>query len=136
MSQNIIIETSKIKTCGFFYDLCDRCGYDREWTDSLWGDIISDSAMYGEFAYYAANHTFRDAYSICGYSLSDLYVFQMDKYNLIREIGKNPPDCNKERMVLNAFRMMIDMKADPETFVKRIQEGRGEESVKRFLFHF
>lgn len=129
MSGNIIISTSKIKACDFFYELCDYCGYDREWTDALWGDIVTDDAVFSEFAYYAANHTFRDALSICGYSLSDLYVFQMDKYNLIREIGKNPPECNKERMVLNAFRMMIDMKADPETYVKRMQEGRGEDRL-------
>ena len=129
MSGNIIIATSKLKACEYFYNLCDYCGYDREWTDGLWADIIADEGIFAEFSYYMANHTFRDKLCISGYSLSDLYVFQMDKYNLIREIGKNPPECNKERMVLNAFRMMIDMKADPETFVKRIQEGRGEDRL-------
>ncbi len=129
MSGNIIISTTKIKACEFCYSLCDACGYDRDWTDSLWGDIVSDEDMLAEFMYYAQNHTFRDSCTISGYSLSDLYVFQMDKYNLIREIGKNPPECNKERLVLNAFRMMIDMKADPDTFVKRIEEGRGEDRL-------
>ena len=129
MSGNIIIATAKLKVCDFFYDLCDRCGYDRNWTDSLWGGIVTDETVYEEFAYYAANHTFRDMLSVSGYTMSDLYVFQMDKYNLIREIGKNPPECNKERMVLNAFRMMIDMKADPEVYVKRLQEGRGEDRL-------
>ena len=129
MSGNIIIQTSKIKACELFYELCEYCGYDKEWTDALWGDIVTDDAVFDEFAYYATHHTFRDSLCISGYSLSDLYVFQMDKYNLIREIGKNPPECNKERMVLNAFRMMVDMKADPETYVKRIQEGRGEDRL-------
>ena len=129
MNGNIIIATSKIKACEFFYELCDFCGYDRQWTDRLWGDIVTDTNIYDEFSYYAANHTFRDSYNICGYSLSDLYVFQMNKYNLIREIGKNPPECNKERMVINAFRMMVDMRDDPETFVKRIEEGRGEDRL-------
>ncbi len=129
MSGNIIIATAKLKVCDFFYDLCDRCGYDRNWTDSLWGAIVTDETVYEEFAYYAANHTFGDMLSVSGYTMSDLYVFQMDKYNLIREIGKNPPECNKERMVLNAFRMMIDMKADPEVYVKRLQEGRGEDRL-------
>ena len=36
---NIIIETSRIKVCQYLYDLCDYCGYEREWTDSLWQDI-------------------------------------------------------------------------------------------------
>ena len=129
MSANIIIATSKIKACEFFYDLCDKCGYDRQWTDRLWGDMVTDDDIYDEFVYYAENHTLKDSFNVCGYSLTDLYVFQMDKYNLIREIGKNPVECNKERMVLNAFRMMIDMKADPQTYVKRLEEGRGEDRL-------
>lgn len=129
MSANIIIATSKIKTCSQFYELCEYCGYDRDWTDALWGDIIADDAMLSELTYYLSNHTLKDVVSVGGYSLTDLYVFQMDKYNLIREIGKNPPECNKERMVLNAFRMMVDMKADPNTYIKRLEEGRGEDRL-------
>ncbi len=129
MSSNIIIATSKIKTCESFYRLCDDCGYDRDFTDALWGDVITDSEMYGELEYFMAHHTLKDKVSVCGYSLTDLYVFQMDKYNLIREIGKNTAECNKVRMVINAFRMMIDMKADPETYIRRLEEGRGEDKL-------
>jgi len=129
MSSNIIIATSKIKACEFFYELCDFCGYERQWSDDLWADIVTDPDMYKEFEYYAQNHTLKDSFDVCGYSLTDLYVFQMDKYNLIREIGKNTAECNKERMVLNAFRMMIDMKADPDTYVRRLEEGRGEDRL-------
>ena len=129
MSSNIIIATSKIKTCESFYRLCDDCGYDRAFTDSLWGDVITDEEMYGELEYFMVHHTLKDKVKVSGYSLTDLYVFQMDKYNLIREIGKNPTDCNKVRMVINAFRMMIDMKADPETYIRRLEEGRGEDKL-------
>ena len=129
MNSNIIIATSKIKTCERFYELCDYCGYDREWADSLWGDVVTDGDLYGELEYYMACHSIRDSVRISGYSLTDLYVFQMDKYNLIREIGKNPPECNKERMVLNALRMMADMKKDPAEYVKRLEEGRGEDRL-------
>ena len=129
MSGNIIIATSRIKACEMFYELCEYCGYDKTWVDALWGDIIRDDEMFAELAFYLNNHTLRDGISVEGYSLTDLYVFQMDKYNLIREIGKNPPECNKQRMVLNAFRMMVDMKADPETYIKRLEEGRGEDRL-------
>ena len=129
MSGNIIIATSKIKTCESFYRLCESCGYDSGFTDSLWGDIIMDAEIYAELEYFMAKHTLKDAVNVCGYSLTDLYVFQMDKYNLIREIGKNTAECSKERMVINAFRMMIDMKADPETYLRRLEEGRGEDKL-------
>ena len=129
MSGNIIIATSKIKACGLFYDLCRRCGYEDEWTDALWGALVTDEELYDELAYFLSSNTLKDSVQIRGYSLSDLYVFQMNRYNLIREIGKNPVECNKERMVLGAFRMMADMKADPETIVRRIEEGRGEDKL-------
>ena len=126
---SIVISTSAIKTCQYLYDLCEYCGYEKEYTDKLWGDLIGNDALYSELVYYLSNHTFKDDFSIEGYSLSDLYVFQMNKYNLIREIGKNPKECNKERMVINSFRMMLDMQADPETYVKRMLEGRGEDKL-------
>ncbi len=129
MSGNIIIATSKIKAFETFCALCRQNGYEDAWIDALWGDIITDEDMYAELVYFLSNHTLKDSVKIAGYSLSDLYVFQMNKYNLIREIGKNPRECNKERMVLNAFRMMIDMKSDPETYVKRLEEGKGEDRL-------
>ena len=129
MSGNIIIATSKIKAFETFCALCRQNGYEDAWIDALWGDIITDEDMYAELVYFLSNHTLKDSVKIAGYSLSDLYVFQMNKYNLIREIGKNPRECNKERMVLNAFRMMIDRKSDPETYVKRLEEGKGEDRL-------
>jgi len=126
---NIIISTSKIKVCELYYELTDFCGYDRSWSDSLWSQVVINNELYEEFVYYLENHTFKDSLCVCGYSLSDLYVFQMNKYNLIREIGKNPVECNKERMVLNSFEMMCQLINDPDTIVKRIEEGKGEDKL-------
>lgn len=126
---NIVIATSKLKAYRFLYDLCEYCNYDSDFADELWSGIISNDVMYEELVYYFENHTFLDKLKIKGYSLSDLYVFQMSKYNLIREIGKNPVECNKERLVMNSFRMMIDMIKDPETYAGRIEEGKGNDKL-------
>lgn len=126
---SIVIATSKIKACEFLYELCEYCGYEKEWVDALWIEIVENDDLYKELVYYFENHTFLDELKVKGYSLSDLYVFQMSKYNLIREIGKNPVECNKERMVMNSFRMMIDMIKNPETYVQRIEEGKGNDKL-------
>lgn len=126
---NIIIQTSKIKAYERLKELCEYCGYDISWIDSLWADIVMDSEVYDELVFYLENHSIKDALSVEGYGLTDLYVFQMNKYNLIREIGKNPVECNKERMVLNSFRMFLDMKKNPEEYVKRIEEGKGNDRL-------
>lgn len=126
---SIIISTKKIKICEYFYNLTDYCGYDREWADELFGEIMGNVELYKEFVYYLENHTFLDELKVEGYSLSDLYVFSMSKYNLIREIGKNPVECNKERMVMNSFDMMSKMIKDPLTYVARIEEGKGRDRL-------
>ena len=60
-----------------------------------------------------------------GYSLTDLYVWQMNRYNLIRDFGKNTSECNKETMVLRSFRTMVDLMHHPEEYLKRLGESRG-----------
>lgn len=126
---NIIIQTSKIKVCQYLYDLCEFCGYEKSWADNLWEEIILDNRLYEELVYYFENHTLKDQICVEGYSLTDLYFFQMNKYTLLTEIGKNPVECNKERMVLNAFNMMAGMIKDPATYIKRIEEGKGEDRL-------
>lgn len=127
--QGIVYDASKIKVCQGLYDICEYAELDKEWADNLWKDIITCRDIYDEFVYYIEHHTFMDKVKVKGYSLSDIYVWQMDKYNLIREIGKNPRTCNKERMVMRAFRTIIDMQQNPDEYVKRLEEGRGEDKL-------
>ena len=126
---SIVVETTKFKIRGYLGDICEYAGMSEEWTDELWLELLSDEELYNEFIYYLENHTFLDKMKVAGYELSDIYVWQMDKYNLIREIGKNPTTCNKETMVMNAFMCMAQMKRDPDTFIKRIESGRGNDRL-------
>ena len=104
-------------------------GKDEGFAQELWTEFLNDGDLYDEFVYYADNHTFSDEMKISGYSMSDLYVWQMDKYNIVRELGKNPTACNKETLVLNAFREMANMKRDPDEYVKRIESGKGNDRL-------
>lgn len=127
--QGILYDATKIKVCQGMYAICEYAQLDKEWADELWKDIVTCKEIYDEFVYYVEHHTFKDQVKVEGYSLSDLYVWQMDKYNLVSEIGKNPGICNKERMVMKAFRTMIDMMRNPAEFVKRLESGRGEDRL-------
>ncbi len=126
---NIIYDATRVKTCQGLYDICDYAEFEKEWTDKLWKDMVTNREIYEEFVYYIEHHTFMDKVKVKNYSLSDLYVFQMDKYNLVREIGKNPRTCNKERMAMKAFRALLDMQEDPDGYIRRLEEGRGEDRL-------
>lgn len=123
--QGILYDATKVKVCQAFYEICGYAELSREWADALWKDILSHSQVYEELVYYIEHHTFMDKIKVCGYSLCDLYVLQMNRYNLIKDTGKNSRTCNKEKMAMQAFRTMADLLADPEGCQKKLDDSQG-----------
>lgn len=110
--------------------LGEYAGKEAGWLDALWSGIVTDGALLKEFMYYLDHHGFLDELKCEGYALTDLYVWQMDRYNLVREIGKNTECCNKEAMVLNAFYTMCLMQKDPAVYVRRLTSGEGMDQLQ------
>lgn len=127
--QGILYDATRIKICQAFYEICDYGELSREWADALWKDILLNNQIYGELVYYIEHHTFLDKMKVCGYSLCDLYVWQMSRYNLIKDTGKNSRTCNKEKMAMQAFRSMVDLLNHPEEYKKRLEDGRGMDKL-------
>lgn len=127
--QGILYDATKVKVCQVFYDICSYAELPAQWTDRLWMDILSRKQVYRELIYYIEHHTFLDELKVCGYSLCDLYVWQMNRYNLIRDTGKNSRTCNKEKMAMQAFRTMVDLMENPEVYRKRLEEGQGTDKL-------
>lgn len=126
----IVYDARRIMAYEGFLALGDYAGKDKEWLDKLWEELVMDDGLMKEFMYYLDHHTLKDEVKCRGYALTDLYVWQMSRYNLIRDIGKNTSCCNKEAMVLGAFRTMLDMQKDPDTYVRRLTEGQGMDQLQ------
>ena len=125
----ILYDARKVMAYQGLIQLGEYAGKSKEFIESLWAELVLDEALMKEFMYYLDHHTLLDQVRCRGYSLTDLYVWQMDRYNLVREIGKNTDGCNKEALVLNAFRAMIDMKKDPDNYVERLTRGTGMDQL-------
>ena len=123
--QGILYDARKVKAYECLLALGEYAGQDGEWLGKLWADLLTEPGLYGEMVYYLEHHVFLDAFKFRGYSLTDLYVWQMNKYNLIKDLGKNTSECNKETMVLRSFRTMVDLMRSPEEYLKRLGEDRG-----------
>lgn len=127
--QGILYDATKIKVCQAFYEICDYAELSREWANGMWVDILSNRQLYKELTYYIEHHTFLDEMKVCGYSLCDLYVWQMNRYNLIKDTGKNSRTCNKEKMAMLAFGTMMNLLKNPEEYRKRLEEGQGTDKL-------
>lgn len=125
----IVYDARRIRAYEGLLALGEYAGRDEIWLGQLWNGLLRDNGLMKEFMYYLDHHTLLDEEKCSGYSLTDLYVWQMDRYNLIRDIGKNTESCNKESMVLGAFRTMLELKADPENTLRRLTAGTGMDQL-------
>ncbi len=125
MAGDILLDARKVLAFDGFWKLGDYSGRDKEWLEMLWSELVEEPSLMKEFMYYLDNHNFSDEALCRGYGMTDLYVFQMSRYNLIRDSGKNTASCNKESMVLGAFHDMACMIKDPDKYVKKLSDGPG-----------
>jgi len=121
----ILYDARRIKAYEGMLALGELAGEDEAWCEALWEKIIFDAELLDELVFYLENHSLLDKTKCEGYGLTDLYIWQMNRYNIIGDTGKNTAACNKERMVLHAFYDMAAMKKDPAAYVKRMTLGRG-----------
>lgn len=121
----ILYDSKRIKAYERLLALGGLAGEDQAWCDALWEEILFDAELFDELVYYLENHFLLDKIKCEGYGLTDLYFWQMNRYNIIGDTGKNTAACNKERMVLHAFHDMAAMKKEPAVYVKKITLGRG-----------
>ena len=121
----ILYDARLVKTYEGLLALGEISDEPKQWCEALWEELVFDRELLDEFVFYLEHHFLRDAVKCEGYGLTDLYIWQMNKYNIIGDSGKNTDVCNKDRMVLKAFRDMIDMKKDPAIYIKRMTLGKG-----------
>lgn len=121
----LIYDGNRIPVYERLQRLCEYAGKSSRWCDGLWSSALEDPELYEELAYYMNRHSFLDRVKAGGYSMTDLYVQQLDLYNLRQDTGKHTAACNKEEMVLNAFDKMAGMRKDPDRQPREWQEGFG-----------
>lgn len=129
MDGGIILDGRKIKAYEGFYALGEYAGRDMKWLDELWTMLVENGDLMDEFMFYLDNRSLSDNFKCKGYTLTDMYVFQMSRYNLIRDIGKNTEACNKESMVLGAFMDMALMIKNPDKYIRRFSEDPGMDRI-------
>lgn len=108
--QPIIVSSEKLKYYEEIRRLCEYAGYEQVWCDRFWKDLLQDEGIYKELLYYLEHQDFLGEYQVNGFTVLDIFVWQMRRYNVRVDRGKNGPDCDKMAMLLETFRYMMDMK--------------------------
>lgn len=125
----IIYDARKIKAYENLRALGEFAQKNQDYIDKLWNGLLLDPELMNEFMYYLDHHTLLDEMKCHGYGLTDLYVWNIGQYNLYQDLGKNPLECNKEGMVLDSFMNMLEMKKNPEEYLKRLSTDNGMDRI-------
>lgn len=117
---SIILANSKLRAYEYLNQLAKYADWKEERMAQLWDYLLKHEDLYDEFVYYLSHHEVRDNLHFMGYGILDLYVWQLNFYNMMHDTGKNTDICNKEDLILQAFLMMGEFMENPDDYLKKL----------------
>lgn len=104
---SLIIAGEKIKLFEYLCEVCETIAYTDEWRDHFWERLLKCEPVYREFLYWADHKDFLLDCKVGGNTIIDILVWEMRKFNVRMDRGRNDADCDKYAMVLEAFDEML-----------------------------
>ena len=103
--------------------LCKYAGADQAFLQDFWKRLTADHEIYEEFGYNREHQDFLCKVKIEGYGLVDLMIFQIDHFRAVMDQDVAEMRLNKDKMLLMAFNSLLQMRKNPEPFV-RMRQGQ------------
>ena len=111
----------------------------KNWTKLLAGNAGEDDAFVNEFIdlingsekireeyiYYMINNRFLGEYSVCGMTVVDIMIWQMDHFKSDLDRGLYDMQSNPNKMLLRAFYTMLKMEKDPQLYLEKYGSDTG-----------
>jgi len=111
----------------FVHSLAEQAGRDEAYGEQLWQEIRQSGGLLQELAYYHDYGTLLSKYTVAGYTLADVLVWQVDHFKLYMD---RPEDMNRyrqPRLVLSAFETMLQMERAPERYADKMHYETGQD---------
>ena len=109
--------------------LCKYAGADENFLQDFWARLTADEEIYEEFVYYLEHQDFLCKVKIEGYGLVDLMIFQIDRFRAVMDQDVADMRFNKDKMLLMAFNSLLQMRKNPEPFVRMMQGTTGTDRM-------
>ena len=118
----------------------------KDWTKLLAGDAGEDDAFVNEFIdlingsekireeyiYYMINNRFLGEYSVCGMTVVDIMIWQMDHFKSDLDRGLYDMQSNPNKMLLRAFYTMLKMEKNPQSYLEKYSSDTGTDYPGKF----
>lgn len=120
------MEETKIKEIyEFARQLCIEAHEEDGVLELFWNAVSNHEEVMTEFAYYMENKDFSNNLNVKGITVSDILIWQIDRFKAAIDEGKFALKYNGPHMVLGAFYTMTDVVDNPDKYLARFASESG-----------
>lgn len=105
--------------------LCENAGEDQSFAEDFYERLTADQEILQEFAFYMESGNFACRAKVCDYTVVDVMVWQIDHFKAWLDRDTTGTKQNKDKMLLNAFDVLLKMKQNPESYIQKMQLETG-----------
>lgn len=110
---------------GFVLNLAEQAGEKPEYGERVWQGIKASEGLLQELAYYHDYRKFLCKYTVAGYTLADVLVWQVDHFKLYMDRHDEMNRFRQQRLLLASFETMVGMESDPAPYVEKMRGETG-----------
>lgn len=111
----------------YLLEMARQSGEGEEYGEMLWQEIKGSNGLLQELAYYHDYGEFLCRYSVAGYTLADVLVWQVDHFKLYMDRPEDMNRFRRERLLLAAFHTLAQMEKEPASFVEKMRGETGQD---------
>lgn len=101
----------------------------EEYGERLWQGIRQSGGLLQELAYFHDYGRFLCKYTVAGYTLADVLVWQVDHFKFYMDRPEEMNRYRQERLLLAAFDTMVQMEKNPAPFVEKMGGESGQDAA-------
>jgi hypothetical protein len=105
--------------------LGEASGHSTEDADRLWNFIKADTGILHEFAYYHDRHEVLGAFSVQGYTLADIMVWQIDHFRSHMDRLDNDNKYNHASLLFDSFTWLVKLSQNPDEVIAQFSSETG-----------
>ena len=105
--------------------LCENAGEDQSFAEDFYDGLTADQEILQEFVSYMERGKFACRAKVCDYTVVDVMIWQIDHFKAWLDRDTTGTKQNKDKMLLNAFDILLKMKQNPESYIQKMQLETG-----------
>ena len=109
----------------FIDQLCKYSGEVETFAEAFYENLKADEEIFQEFIYFMGHGNFACKAKVCGYTVIDVMIWQMDHFKAWLDRDTRGTKQNGDRMLLLAFDTLLKMRKNPEEYIRKMQTETG-----------